>query len=328
MAQGVLRSPALRDVVRGRIQLSIARVVSILKTANGTSAWFDAGSVIRSIKYAASIGAPVLNWSIESPRQQLELESQLLLSPTLLAVTAAGNSKTYLNQDERHPAYLVKYLPERVIVVGAHGPDGSPWKRSSYGDEVVDLSAPGCHIDSMGFGGARKIAHGTSLAAPLVSFTAALLHAHGLDSAQDKKRRIVASTTPERRLAKRVRSGGRLDIPKAIAVLDDVIVVRGEDGGPDRMLRGRIDEPDEWDVCGEINPIVRVEKVSPHAVAEPLSTRVILNRPGGGNAILLCPEPKGTLKFRELLNVDPLEYGPEQIHPIASLVDIVPAWFP
>jgi subtilisin family serine protease len=328
VAQGLLRADVLREVLRGRLQLSIARVSGVIKTPGITLAWFDVASVLRSIKYAASIQAPVVNWSIESPRRQFELESQLLLTPSLLGVVAAGNSRTYLNQEPRYPAYLVKRFPDNLIVVAAHSADGKLWQRSSWGNEVVDLAAPGCSIEAAGFGGVRSKADGTSLAAPLVSFTAALLHAHGIDEPQDLKGRILAATEPAPSLADRVRSAGRLDIPKAIAVLDDVIVIRGAGGHPDRMLRGKIEDPLEWDLCGEINAIRAVAKLSPQFAKGPNPTRVMLKRPEGGHSTLFCEEPAGSVTFSPLVSAEPVRYGPPEVHPVASLLDVTPAFFP
>jgi hypothetical protein len=94
------------------------------------------------------------------------------------------------------------------------------------------------------------------------------------------------------------------------------------------MLRGKIEDPSEWDRCGEINAISAVAKLSPQFAKGPMPTRVVLKRPEGGHSTLFCEEPAGSVTFSPLVSAEPVSYGPPEVHPVASLLDVTPAFFP
>jgi hypothetical protein len=66
-------------------------------------------------------------------------------------------------------------------------------------------------------------ASGTSLAAPLVSFTAALVQSEGKMAPQDLKRRLLVSADLRPELAGHVADGRLLNVVKALALFDDVV---------------------------------------------------------------------------------------------------------
>jgi subtilase family protein len=132
-----------------------------------------------------------------------------------------------------------------------------------------------------GDGPERKLAierqHGTSFAAPIVSFVAALLKSEGLRAA-DIKRRLVLSAYHEPTIP--ARFGARLDIETALALYNDVIFLRSttETG----RLRGKLNRRQALDLpeaCGgsrEVRHIFRIERVSRNEIGQTSRFRFFL----------------------------------------------------
>jgi hypothetical protein len=117
------------------------------------------------------------------------------------------------------------------------------WSRatfSDYGPAFVEIGAPGCSIlvedfdrDEGSWTVARRLADGTSFAAPLVSFTAGLISAENPDlQAQAVKNRILISADLNPTLVSEVADGRSLNVVKAISVGDDLLQT------DHRILRG------------------------------------------------------------------------------------------
>ncbi len=100
--------------------------------------------------------------------------------PIILYVFAAGNDTKNLSVDVIQPADWGGDKNNNAITVGAANPDGTYWIRSNWSTTRVDLAAPGCAVPSIGWNNATDgfkdvRLSGTSVAAPLVSFTGNLL---------------------------------------------------------------------------------------------------------------------------------------------------------
>jgi hypothetical protein len=197
-----------------------------------------------SLKYLASAGTNIIN----------SFDHQ----ENVIFVLAAGNR--YENEKEGRdigdypilPAILGGQRSTNVITVGAHDVNGNPGNVSNYSDVHVDLAAPGCDVpvydwDHQNNEFIKTMESGTSLAAPLVSFTLGILHSYGLDTFESK-RRVLGAADYRPSWREKSATSAILNIPKAVATHFDVIeTISGE------LLFGSLDwHPTEGEfVCGK-----------------------------------------------------------------------------
>jgi subtilisin family serine protease len=132
-------------------------------------------------------------------------------------VAAAGNHGTDSNVIPRYPG---NYDLPNVIAVASLGSSGVLAGSSNYGATTVDLAAPGTFILSTWKGGGYVALSGTSMAAPHVSGTVALLAAAkpGITVAEVRGA-ILGTTAPLASLAGKTATGGRLNAFAALASL-------------------------------------------------------------------------------------------------------------
>lgn len=120
-------------------------------------------------------------------------------------------------------------------------------RTSSYHPKKVDIAAPGCQVPVIGWEENDYViqrATGSSVAAPLVSFVAALIFAEGREkTAAEIKQRVVISAdlSPLRaaeplHVSNTVRDGRRLNIVKAVSLHQDLIEVPKDFGEPGSLL--------------------------------------------------------------------------------------------
>jgi hypothetical protein len=233
--------PELAATIDDLVRLKILSLIGVVKVEIGADGApertlsMPTGGPASAATYASSVGAHILNLSVESDGPMPDFMKAMRQSTTL-AVVAAGNSSQNLDAGGQrvYPAYYAQWdeTRRRVIAVGAHGPDGMIASFSNYGTKSVDLLAPGVCINSLLPGGKEGRWSGTSQAAPLLSFTAALLANEWL-SAEMIKRRVLNTVDVERGLP--VASEGRLNVVKAVACHDDLVEVEGRG-----LLRGRL----------------------------------------------------------------------------------------
>jgi subtilisin family serine protease len=160
--------------------------------------------VANAIRYAVDNGAHVINMSFGksySPYKNVVDEAiQYADENGVLMVHAAGNSSENTDETENYPTdtygdYFEGTTTANLwLSVGASG-----WKPgdefvgefSNYGDQRVDLFAPGVDIYSTIPDNKYKRNQGTSMAAPVVSGTAALLMAYYPDLTAAQVRSII-----------------------------------------------------------------------------------------------------------------------------------------
>jgi hypothetical protein len=156
-----------------------------------------------------------------------------------LLVASAGNFAEDLDQNasENRPASLEGF-DDRMIVVGAlqpNDPDHPFWPDSARSPTHVHIAAPGALISSLGTDGQDLCDSGTSAAAPLVSFTAAMLRSLTGAPREIVRSRLLAAADHEPKLQGMVEDNRRLNVEAAL----DIFVDRVEtDGG---LKRGWIE---------------------------------------------------------------------------------------
>ncbi len=121
--------------------------------------------------------------------------------------------------NDRTPFYPASYDVRSVIAVAASDGEDRLAGFSNYGDQSVDLLAPGVGIRSTVPGGGYQSANGTSMASPHVAGTAALIWSALSEATVDEVREALLSTDsvdPVPEAPDLVSTGGRLNAGKAI----------------------------------------------------------------------------------------------------------------
>lgn len=170
----------------------------------------------------------IINVSVGGPQANpgFRDEVQHYQATNLLVVVAAGNNNQDLNISRLYPAWDGGdgALEGNMIVVGADQPDGTRAPFSNFGLRRVDILAPGCRI-KLSSPGASSYDAGTSFAAPLVTFAAAISHALGITDPLDVKRHLIASADYDPKLEKGDTTyGARLNILRSVESLYDDVV--------------------------------------------------------------------------------------------------------
>jgi subtilisin family serine protease len=130
----------------------------------------DDDELAMGIIWAVDHGADILNLSIGGavPSSLLEGSLDYALAANVLVVVSAGNAGSFSNE----PSYPAAY-PQALAV----GSTDSSDRRSAFSNtgSYLDLAAPGAWVLSTWPGGGYQVSSGTSMAAPFVSASAALI---------------------------------------------------------------------------------------------------------------------------------------------------------
>jgi subtilisin family serine protease len=176
---------------------------------------------ITCLDYARTNGARIVNASWGFPTNSLALSNAIVSLRTagIILVAACGNSTTNIDTNPTYPSGLQL---DNIVSVAATTSNDTLSAYSNYGATNVLLAAPGDNIYSTvsatdsyyGYG------TGTSMAAPYVSGACALLMAqYPADSYQQIIRRLLSATDPLPSLAGKCRTGGRLNLRKALRTI-------------------------------------------------------------------------------------------------------------
>ncbi|WP_426421757.1 S8 family serine peptidase [Bradyrhizobium genosp. A] len=221
LATGGVRTRQQQAVLAQHLRLKVVNLV----LADQNKFEIREGSILRGLQYASSY-ADIVNLSVGSPNSMDNVVTAARGYPNLLLVIAAGNRGQDLNIKPLYPAFFggqLGRLQDQAITVAAHGPDGRRANFSNFSSEYVDIAAPGCAIVQTSRQGASVKNFGTSVAAPYVSFTAALIKSLGIENPNAIKNRLIASSRYVPKLDGLVVAAGILDPVKAVSIYEDVV---------------------------------------------------------------------------------------------------------
>ncbi|MEZ2227324.1 MAG: S8 family serine peptidase [Microcoleus sp.] len=173
-------------------------------------------ALVKAINYATQKGAKVINASYGGPSfSQAEKDAIADANKKgVLFVAAAGNDAKNNDTVAHYPS---NYDLPNIIAVAATTDSDLVAFFSNYGNNSVDLGAPGQNILSTIPGNQYGFKSGTSMAAPHVAGAAALLLAQNPSLSVTQLKNILMRTTdPLTSLIGATVSGGRLNIRRAL----------------------------------------------------------------------------------------------------------------
>ena len=178
---------------------------------NGSGSSSD---VAEAFDYAGALGVRVVNASLSSPSLSIAQRVAIDGHPNTLYVIAAGNDG---HDNESSPSYPCVLTAPNVICVGATDNRDVLASFSNWGNASVDLFAPGVSIASDFLSPSYVQMSGTSMAAPHVSGTLALmLEAAPTLTAAQLKQALLGSAEPRSPLSGRAVTGARLNAAAAV----------------------------------------------------------------------------------------------------------------
>jgi len=187
----------------------------------GRSGFGSTKNAIEAINYAIDrkkngVNLRVINasWGSTSKSKALEDAIWAASDAGILFVAAAGNSST---DNDKRGHYPSNYNLPNIISVAALDRSDLLASFSNFGSKTVHIAAPGREIPSTWLNDEYREASGTSMAAPYVSGTAALILANEPNLSMTKLReRLLKSVDPIDTLLGKVAGGGRLNAAKAL----------------------------------------------------------------------------------------------------------------
>ena len=175
----------------------------------------DSSQLAKGIRYAVDRGAKILNISINGDGTSPDLDAALAYAGQKGAtvVASAGNNSRDLDLT---PSYPASSAEPAVLTVTAIEPTGSLLSIANRGLRSVDLAAPGGSILSTAKGSGYELRQGTSMAAPFVAGSLALLAAARPDLSQATLRAALIQTAPRPKLLAGLLGSGALNVAAAM----------------------------------------------------------------------------------------------------------------
>jgi Mg-chelatase subunit ChlD len=178
--------------------------------------WISLDAAIEALEYAVSMGAKISNnsWGGYGYSQAMKDAIAAAGAGDHLFVAAAGNN---MSDNDQLPSYPASYELDNIVSVAASDDlDELGWF-SNYGENSVDLAAPGVNIYSTVPGDLYEYSSGTSMASPHVAGGAALIlsQRQGLHFS-DLKSILMASVDKIDTLDGYCVTGGRLNLANAM----------------------------------------------------------------------------------------------------------------
>ena len=197
-------------------------------TGNGSDA-----AAVQAIEYAVNHGAKIINasWGGSGVDPTIATAIQYANQHNVIIVAAAGNSGTNDDTSFFAPASYSAQYPN-LISVAAISNNGVLASWSNYGTGTVQLAAPGVGLLGVGLNGTYVGDSGTSMAAPLVAGTLALVEAaHPTWSMSQVIDAVLDHTTPDAALQGKVATGGIVNAGAAVANTSGPYVIAASPDG-------------------------------------------------------------------------------------------------
>ncbi|MBX7231526.1 MAG: S8 family serine peptidase [Bdellovibrionales bacterium] len=185
-------------------------------------------NTVKAINYAVSKGANIINYSgggLE-PSNEEKKAIQMAEKKGILFVAAAGNERSNSDIKKYYPA---DYGLSNIISVTAIDKNKSILPSSNYGEQSVDIAAPGNDIYSTLPNGQYGFLTGTSQATAFVSGVAALVMANNseLKKAEQIKKYLTQTGDAVEELSGKTRYHKVLNSYKALAIQDSDLSITG-----------------------------------------------------------------------------------------------------
>ncbi|MCI8664902.1 MAG: S8 family serine peptidase [Hungatella sp.] len=191
--------------------------IMVLKVLGSREGKGISSSVRKAVRYAQDNGADICNISMGSLSHDPELERLIMDSPMLFVVSVGNGDAARHGYDiDELPMYPACCKADNMITVANLMFNGMLDESSNYGAVSVDLAAPGTYILGAVPEGYAFMT-GTSMAAPMVAGTAALIYSCRTDlDLMGVKEAIINTTRPMEGLTDKTATGGMLNAYSAI----------------------------------------------------------------------------------------------------------------
>ncbi|MBD5089077.1 MAG: S8 family serine peptidase [Clostridiales bacterium] len=179
----------------------------------------ETSAIIDAIKYAENNGADICNLSFTTYEDNKELQD-IIHQSKMLFIIAAGNAGEELKHE--NVCYPACYKENNIITVAACDEDYNIIEDSNYGEEYVDIVAPGQNITIQLANGYTTQVSGTSVATALVTRVVALVYSQIEYNFNPKeiKQLILETATKKDNLNGRVASSGIISMRGALKYLN------------------------------------------------------------------------------------------------------------
>lgn len=180
-------------------------------------------SLINAIRYAKYNGADICNISLGAYTYDSALDQIIKENPQMMFVVAAGNGANFIGYSlDEKDVYPAKLTYDNVITVSNVAFDGEKYISANYGT-YVDIYAPGTFILSTAPNDNFGYFTGTSMAAPFVSATCAMIHAAFPNVPVSMYKSIIINgATPLESLKGLSITGGMLNITNALLLASGI----------------------------------------------------------------------------------------------------------
>jgi len=171
---------------------------------------------IDAVAYSAAMGFKVSNnsWGGGGNSRSLKAAIEKAGEVGQVFCAAAGNSR---KDNDRSPHYPSSYDCENIISVAASDSSDRLASFSCYGENSVDLAAPGVRILSLLPNNKTASWSGTSMATPHVAGAAALILSINSNAGHaDVKAAIMSSVDPVKEFDGKMLAAGRLNVAKSL----------------------------------------------------------------------------------------------------------------